>query len=226
MTRGKINDIFVSIQGEGKYLGQEQCFIRFYGCNLNCDFCDTKLYDFKEYTSGELIDKLKEIIGQKNIKTISITGGEPLLQRDFLLEFLPKLKAEGFNNYLETNGVLYDELFDIIDYVDIVSMDIKLPSSTKQKSFWLEHKKFLDTAKDKDVFVKSIICLDTILGDFKKAVSLVSQINPEITFVLQPNSNHLGRNLADKLQEFRKWAKDHLSDVRVIPQLHKALGVK
>ncbi|NQU19323.1 7-carboxy-7-deazaguanine synthase QueE, partial [bacterium] len=119
MIKAKINDVFVSIQGEGKYLDQQQCFVRFYGCNLNCDYCDTKLYDFKEYTCAELVDKLKEIIGQKNIKTISITGGDPLLQRDFLLEFLPKLKAEGFNNYLETNGVLYDELFDIIDYVDI-----------------------------------------------------------------------------------------------------------
>ena len=226
MVKAKVGDIFVSIQGEGKYLDQEQCFVRLYGCNLNCDFCDTRLFDFKEYTSSELIGKLKESIGQKDIETISITGGEPLLQRDFLLEFLPKIKEEGFNSYLETNGVLYDELFDIMDYVDVISMDIKLPTSTKQKPFWQEHEKFLKTVKDKDIFVKVVICLDTTLDDFKEAVSLVTRVNPAITFVLQPNSNQLGRDLAEKLQEFRKYSRDYLSDVRAIPQLHKALGVK
>lgn len=226
MAKGRVNDIFVSIQGEGKYLDQEQCFVRFYNCRLNCDFCDTKLSDFKEYTVSELFERLKEVIGQNKIEVVSITGGEPLLQRDFLLEFLPKLKEEGFKSYLETNGVLFDELFDIIDYVDIVSMDIKLPSSTRLKPYWQEHEKFINTAKGKDVFVKAVICLDTTLDDFKEAVSLVSKINPAMTFVLQPNSNQLGRDLAEKLQEFRGYGRNYLSDVRVIPQLHKALGVK
>lgn len=226
MIKAKINDIFVSIQGEGKYIGQEQCFVRFYDCNLKCDFCDTKLFDFKEYTSQDLINRIKQLIGTREIKSISLTGGEPLLQRDFLLEFLPKLKTEGFNSYLETNGVLPNELFDIIDYIDVISMDIKLPSSTKQRDFWQEHEQCLRIAKDKDVFVKVVICLNTTIDDFKEAVSLVSKINPNITFVLQPNSSELGRELTDKLQEFKNYSKGYLLNVRAIPQLHKAVGIK
>ncbi|MDD5005349.1 MAG: 7-carboxy-7-deazaguanine synthase QueE [Candidatus Omnitrophica bacterium] len=226
MIKAKISDIFVSIQGEGKYLDQEQCFVRFYDCSLKCDFCDTKIYTFQEYTPVELIDKIKSVIGKRNIKSISITGGEPLEQRDFLLEFLPKLKSECFEVYLETNGVLVDELFDVIEHIDVISMDIKLPSSTKQKSFWQEHKEFLKIAKGKDVFVKTVICIDTTWEDFKQAVDLVCKINPAITFVLQPNSEQLGKELAEKLHEFKKYSKDYLSDVRAIPQIHKAMGVK
>lgn len=226
MLKAKVNDIFVSIQGEGKYVSQPQCFVRFYDCNLNCDFCDTKISAFKEYDSRELLESIKQAIAGKNIKVISLTGGEPLLHRDFLLEFLPLLKKEGLIAYLETNGTLYDELFDVMDYIDIISMDIKLPSSTKQGNFWREHEEFLKIAKDKDTFVKLVVCLDTSLEDLKQAVNLVSGINSRMTFVLQPNSEQLSSGLALKLQEFKKCAKESLPDVRSIPQLHKAIGVK
>jgi len=224
--KAKVNDIFVSIQGEGKYISEPQCFIRFYGCNLKCGFCDTKISDFKEYGCEELLNEVKQVISDKGISTISITGGEPLLERDFLLDFLPILKGEGFKVYLETNGVLYNELFDVIDNIDVIAMDIKLPSSTGQKGFWREHKEFLKVAKDKDVFVKIVVCMDTTLADLKKAMNLVSGINPAMTFVLQPNSQQLGAGLAAKLHEFKQYCKKRLSDVRSIPQLHKAIGVK
>ena len=226
MVKAQVNDIFVSIQGEGKYIGQEQCFIRFYDCSLSCDFCDTKIQTYKQYFADKLLDKLNETIADKKIEAVSLTGGEPLLQRDFLLEFIPLLKSAGFRSYLETNGILYNELFDIIDYIDVIAMDIKLPSSTKQREFWQEHEQFLKIAKDKDVFVKVVICLDTTMDDFKKAVSLVSNIACDITFVIQPNSSQLGRDLADKLQEFKKYSKERLFDTRLIPQLHKVIGVK
>jgi organic radical activating enzyme len=226
MTKAKINDIFVSIQGEGKYVGQEQCFVRFYGCNLNCEFCDTKISTFEEFTADELMAKIKEVIGQKDIKSISLTGGEPLLHRDFLLEFIPKLRAQGLESYLETNGILHNELFDVIDYIDVIAMDIKLPSSTKERPFWQEHKEFLKIAKNKDTFIKTIICLNTTLDDFKNAVSLVLDVNPKATFILQLNTEELGRGLAEKLQAFKKYGREYLSDLRVIPQLHKIVGVK
>ena len=115
MLKGKINEIFVSVQGEGKYVGQQQCFVRFYDCNLDCSYCDTDTAEFKEYGSDELIAEIRRSIAKLEIRTVSLTGGEPLLQRDFLLEFLPKLKSANFQIYLETNGVLYDEVFDLVD---------------------------------------------------------------------------------------------------------------
>lgn len=226
MIKAKINDIFVSIQGEGKFLGEEQCFVRFYGCNLNCRFCDTKISTYTEYFCEELVHRVKEVIGHKGIKSISITGGEPLLQRDFLIGFLPRLKTEGFSVYLETNGVLHEDLFDVMPYVDIISMDIKLPSSTKERPLWQEHKQFLKIAREKEVFIKAVICLDTTFEDFKKAVGLVVGVDPKITFILQPNELEIGRDLAGKLQAFRQYSKKYFTDARVIPQLHKILGVK
>jgi organic radical activating enzyme len=226
MIKAKINDIFISIQGEGKYVGQEQCFVRFYDCNLKCNFCDTKIFDFKEYTQQELAKRIKSLIGAKPIKSVSLTGGEPLLHRDFLLEFLPILKSEGLATYLETNGVLFDELFDVIDYIDVISMDIKLPSSTRLKDFWGEHKEFLEIARKKDVFVKVVICIEATMDDFKKAVSLVSNVDPNIPFILQPNSFELGRDLTAKLHDFKEYGKRYLLNVMAIPQLHKVIGVK
>jgi organic radical activating enzyme len=226
MAKAKVNDIFVSIQGEGKYICEEQCFVRFYGCNLSCDFCDTKISTFKEYSCSELIEAVKQIIDGKDIKAISLTGGEPLLERDFLLDFLPELKKEGFKIYLETNGTLYNELFDVMDYIDIISMDIKLPSSTKERPFWREHEEFLKVAEAKELFVKLIICSDTSREDLDRAVNLVSGINPKITFILQPNSEQMGTELAMKMHEFKRYCRERLSDVRAIPQIHKALGVK
>lgn len=222
----RINDIFLSTQGEGKYLGEEQCFVRFYHCDLGCDFCDTKLETFQKYSVKKLMETIKNTIGSQSIETVSITGGEPLLQRDFFVEFLPKLKKQGLRCYLETNGILYNELFDIIDYVDVIAMDIKLPSSTKQKGYWQEHKEFLKVAKQKDTFVKVVICRDTQIEDFEKAVDLVSNIDRDITFIIQPNSTQLSRELAEKMQAYKKYSKQHLDDVRLIPQLHKAVGIK
>ena len=82
MIKGRISDVFESIQGEGPYVGERQIFVRLFGCNLNCKFCDTKLERFDEYTAPELLDRILEFRG--NYHSISFTGGEPLLQKDFL----------------------------------------------------------------------------------------------------------------------------------------------
>jgi len=135
INKARITEMFTSIQGEGLYVGERQLFIRFHGCNLSCRFCDEKRKEkdaFSEYEASELI---KEIIisGKRNI---SLTGGEPLLQADFLKEMLPALKKEGKRIYLETNGILTAGLLKILKYVDIISMDFKLPSSTGLKPYW------------------------------------------------------------------------------------------
>ena len=145
--KGKISEIFDSIQGEGLYLGERQIFVRFFGCNLGCKFCDTKPGRFIEYEPQELLEEIK--LYPKDCHSISFTGGEPLVQKDFLKEVLGLTKKQGYINYLETNGTLSDALNEVIEYLDIVAMDLKLPSSTGLEYFWEAHSKFLKIASAK-----------------------------------------------------------------------------
>lgn len=250
MKKAKITEIFSSIQGEGMYLGQVQTFIRFYGCNLRCGFCDErKKKKFEEYTPGELISAVikengahpglsPEFLGRNTEsaigscggrmynKVVSLTGGEPLLYADFLKEALPGLKKKGFIVYLETNGTLKNKLLEIIDFLDIISMDIKLPSSTGDRAFWKAHYDFLKASDGKEVFVKSVITNKTTLSDIKKAVSIIEKVNKAIFFILQPVTNNNRIQKIEHLQEFLGMSIFKLDNVRLIPQVHKILGVK
>lgn len=96
----KINEIFYSIQGEGYYTGTPAVFVRFSGCNLSCDFCDTPHESFTEYTKEQLIKE----IGSFNCHFIIFTGGEPMLQLN--KELLHPLKDAGFYLAIETNGTI------------------------------------------------------------------------------------------------------------------------
>ncbi len=222
--KAKIAEIFESIQGEGIYQGTRQLFIRFYGCNLNCNFCDTKLSFYQEYSLEDLLKKIDEFKGKYH--SISLTGGEPLLQIEFLNLSLPELKKRNSSIYLESNGTLPDELREIIDVVDIIAMDIKLPSSTGLKEYWQEHKEFLKIAVKKDIFVKTVICNSTKFIDLKKAVEILAGINKDIPFILQPNSFQISNALLKKIEELRIFCLNHLTQVKIIPQWHKFMGVK
>lgn len=217
MKTARINEIFSSIQGEGPYHGIPQVFIRFSGCNLKCGYCDTDHLDYKEYTLEELLLASRSEL----VHSISITGGEPLCQVDFLKNFLPRVSHK---IYLETNGILCRELELLLPYIDIISMDIKLSSSTGQRSFWNEHREFLKIGSAKEIFVKVVITKNTTLNDFETAVNLIHETDPDILLVLQPVMP-IGPPRAE-LQEFRKSALEKLSRVEIIPQIHKLLGIK
>lgn len=223
--KAKIAEVFRSIQGEGIYFGQEQVFVRFYGCNLNCSFCDTRIYSFKEYEALDLLKLINSCAFGCNF--ISLTGGEPLLQKDFLKDFLSLSKRlKGTRTYLETNATLPEALNEIIDYIDIIAMDFKFPSSTGLKGFWQEHEQFLRIASKRQVFVKAVITNATELADLKKATQIIANFNPDITFILQPNHFEMGASLVNKIKEFQIFSQKFLSSVKIIPQMHKLLNIK
>lgn len=224
MNKAKIAEVFESIQGEGLYAGVRQVFVRFYGCNLNCRFCDTKLNSYDKYTSLDLFNKI--ITKARNFHSVSFTGGEPLLQIDFLKEALRLFKNQGIITYLETNGTLAKEFSQIKDDVDIIAMDMKLPSSTTDRDYWRQHKDFLTKTKGKKVFVKIVICKSTKKEDVKKALDMIHKIDPQIPVVLQPNTFELSKDLLDKLVELKNYSSRRLSDVTIMPQLHRMVGVK
>ncbi|MFA4888008.1 MAG: 7-carboxy-7-deazaguanine synthase QueE [Candidatus Omnitrophota bacterium] len=222
--KAQISEVFSSIQGEGMYLGEKQIFVRFFGCNLSCRFCDTPLRGFKEYEVGQLWEEIKSY--RNNFHSISFTGGEPLLQNDFLKEILVFTRAAGHKNYLETNGTLFFHLKEVINDVDIVAMDIKLSSSTGMGNILWMHRKFLEIASAKEVFLKAIVCLSTTEEDLLGAITLIKEVNNQAVLVLQPNSFEYGKEMPEKLTGFRNLCRNEGVNVRVIPQIHKMMEIK
>ena len=124
--KAPIIEIFSSFQGEGLFIGQRQIFVRFAGCNLNCNYCDTN--DSKSEKSGKLMTVDEVLAAIEKVRTpdchvISFTGGEPSLYPEFINEVA---RQTDLKILLETNGTLPEKI-DFIEKLDIVSLDIKLP---------------------------------------------------------------------------------------------------
>lgn len=227
-----IVDVFSSMQGEGIFLGARQIFVRFKKCNLSCAFCDEpRNAKAKGYSPLELMSEVKFLeLSKGPHHSVSLTGGEPLLYSDFLKIFLKLLRKEKLKVYLETNGTLPEELSKVIDLVDIIAMDFKLPSSTNQKPFWQEHARFLKIATRKKVFVKAVVTQRTVKQDIEKAVSLIKRTNESTPLILQPatpvrtGDQDIDKNKLLKFVEI--GARRRLENIRVMPQVHKILGVK
>lgn len=228
----EVQDVFSSIQGEGIFLGAKQIFIRFKKCNLSCVFCDEpRNRETREYSPSELTNEIKFLeLSEGPHHSVSLTGGEPLLYSEFLKMFLPLLKKEGVKTYLETNGTLPAELAKVIDLVDIIAMDFKLPSATLEREFWNEHFEFLKIATKKQVFVKAVVTPNTIREDIEKTIALIKRVKINIPLILQPATpvKPWDRNMdKDTMFKFLEIGlENNVDNIRVIPQIHKILNVK
>lgn len=96
----KVNETFLSLQGEGYFTGTAAFFLRLSGCNLACPFCDTQHQSFVEMTEEEIVEEAS----RHKPRHIVITGGEPALQ--LTQSLVDKLHAAGFFIQVETNGTL------------------------------------------------------------------------------------------------------------------------
>lgn len=238
VNQANVIEVFSSIQGEGKYVGCRQVFVRFSGCNLKCKYCDTLLSHapYKHCTAereagsrrfiqfdnpvevNELAEQINHLL-QLPHHSVSFTGGEPLCRADFIHAIVPKLNGRIF---LETNGTLYQELEKVIEDLDYISMDIKLPSVTGRE-LWREHALFLAKAKQKETYVKLVVSHETTADEFLRAVALVADAGRDIPFIIQPVTPVNGCLAAspDKVLKCQEDALQRLHDVRVIPQTHK-----
>ena len=218
----RIKEVFTSIQGEGKFIGYKQLFIRFCGCNLSCNYCDTdfRTVNSDEYTLEGLINVVKR---HAECHSVSLTGGEPLLNAGFLKEFLPQCPLPV---YLETNATLAGELGEIIDYVDYIAADIKLSSCTGGNDLFSEHDRFLAVASSKDLFAKIVFDENITDDEIINCVKLGAKYNIEL--ILQPKMTVDAKIAVDidfaenVLEKFLKKYKK----VRLIPQVHKFMNVK
>lgn len=232
--KAPVMEIFSSIQGEGLLIGRRQIFVRFAGCNLNCNYCDTpQSRDStagKETSYGEILQQVQNLV-TPDFHSISFTGGEPLLQADFIKKFL---KENQFKSLLETNGSLPKEAKKIADLITHASVDIKLE----------EH---FESADVNDIIEREIEVINILISrgvnTYCKVVVLPStgvdslgllakKIRSEISdpskvpMVIQPASPlEYWIQHSPRLFEMSEIAGDQL-EVLTIPQVHKLLHVR
>ncbi len=209
----KVSEIFFSLQGEGPLVGFPTFFVRLYGCNLYCSWCDTpyasKGDKYQEKEISEIIWHWKRYY--PHIPYVTITGGEPLLQEE-----TPKLIEAFFSKgaviVLETNGSLSIEK---IPEEVIVVMDWKTPSSGMSKFNNLENLKFL---KKKDA-LKFVIKDEE---DFKWSLKEIEKLDllSRTNCIFSPCAPFMkSEKLAKMILETRK-------PIRFQIQLHKFLKIK
>ncbi len=236
-----IIEIFSSVQGEGKYVGCRQVFVRFEGCNLACRYCDTEnapgahphcrierqagsqsFYERENpLTPMQAAEEINRLLAETPHQAVSFTGGEPLLQAEFIHALRPLLAVPFF---LETNGTCVPQLEEIIEDVDIISMDIKLPS-VLSRPVWEEHRRFLAVARRKDLYLKMVLSAETTREEFEAAIRLIGACAPDTLLVLQPVTPFGGcvAIAPERMLAAQSFAAKRLRDVRVIPQTHRMM---
>jgi len=226
MLTTRVKEIFTSIQGEGCYIGYPQLFIRFCECDFNCKYCET---DYKPdatselYTANSLAERLRSF-DTKNVHSLCLTGGEPLIETPFLKEFLRNVT---FPVFLETNATRTNDLKEIINMIKYVSANIKLPSASGEKDCFAEHAEFIKTCckAGKNTYMKVVFDENITDYEIEKCIEIAKKNNIEL--ILQPISKtgKIGiksRYLPEILEKFRK----KYPKVRLIPQVHKSLCVR
>ncbi len=239
---GRLVEVFYSIQGEGLYVGRPQIFIRLAGCNLQCRYCDTPAARgpapavwrierepgaraFEERPNPASASELADALAAWPARdAATFTGGEPLLQPDFLAAATELLRSQGRSIHLETNGVLVEELRRVIDIVDVVAMDIKLSSATGEPNRFEANRAFLETAAAREAFVKLVVAARTPETEAAAAARLVADVDPSIPVVIQPVSAPGERPDERHLLALAGAAAAHVRFARVIPQVHKLAG--
>ncbi|HZT42217.1 MAG TPA: 7-carboxy-7-deazaguanine synthase QueE [Chthonomonadaceae bacterium] len=243
-------EVFSSIQGEGVLVGHRQVFVRTYGCNLRCTYCDSPetlkesgspshcrveeppgSWTFRRIPNPVPAEALTGIVRgylAEPHHSLSMTGGEPLLHAAFLERWLPDVRALGLKVFLETNGLLPDHLRRILPLVDYVSMDFKAPTATglDPEETWARHRRFLEVARETSVYGKLVVTPATTEEELDAVVALIKCVDPAIPLILQPVTpfGFEPETVAPgRMIALQARASRHLDEVRVIPQTHKML---
>ncbi|CDB90455.1 MAG: putative 7-carboxy-7-deazaguanine synthase QueE [Christensenellales bacterium] len=207
----KVVEIFESINGEGMRAGELAVFVRMKGCNLSCNYCDTMWAneadcEFEEMTADRIVERVKK----SGIKNVTLTGGEPLLQKD--ADKLLKLFSDekDIRVEIETNGSV--NLSPFLKYENTsFTMDYKLPESDMEKYMDLENFKIL-RKKDTLKFVASSV------NDLKKAKDIIEKYDliDRVNIIFSPVFGKI------ELTDIVDFLKDNkLNDVRMQLQMHK-----
>ena len=220
----RVNEIFLSVQGEGLHVGERTVFVRFYGCPLRCVWCDqpealahTGVGRFEPMTPEQVLESVR---AHPAVLRVCLTGGEPVIApKASLLWLLESLRAAGYWTSVETSGArVVPELLDAIDFWTI---------SPKPRS---AHTFEGDPVEAQAPCVRRLLALPSDRrqlkfviqdgDDVEDAVRLLDAVSYEGSLVLQPEHDR-----GDGRRLFDLWPWDRYPDARIIPQTHKSVGL-
>ncbi|KYK21472.1 hypothetical protein AYK24_09055 [Thermoplasmatales archaeon SG8-52-4] len=199
-----INEIFYSLQGEGKWTGLPNIFIRTTGCNLRCSFCDTKYaYDLGKEMS---LDDIIKTISKYPCNYVCLTGGEPLLQKE-TQKLIKLLLERNYKLSIETNGSI--NIKELSGKSVMISLDIKCPSSKMHERNDFSNIQLLR----KDDQLKFII---KDKKDYEYAKEIIKKYKPKCMIFFQPVWGIRPEKIA-------KWIISDGLDIKLGLQIHKII---
>jgi 7-carboxy-7-deazaguanine synthase len=173
----EVNEVFYSVQGEGLHVGQASAFVRFSGCNLNCEFCDTNHAAYTEMTEEQIVEVVRKVGGR--CRWVVLTGGEPFIQP--VGRLIGILRGVGYRVQVETNGT-----------VPLPGMDETGPQGlpTGAEAAWPDHL----TLSPKEVPPQpGLVALATeikvVIRDEKDIQRVLDRNWPHVPTFLQPVNN-------------------------------------
>ncbi|MEZ5989648.1 MAG: radical SAM protein [Planctomycetota bacterium] len=247
--RAPLCECFWSYQGEGPWAGAPTLFVRTARCPLRCTYCDS-VHSYEERpdfevrdADGGVLDRLPNpaVAGELLARPwsaprgpgpwLALTGGEPTLWPDFGRELLAEARARGFRTMLETAALAASPLVALLPHVDCLSMDWKAPSTLHgREDLAAVHRTCLGEARERGVgtVVKFVVTATASTAELDACLDAIDATGGEAVLVLQPVTPCLDEPAAparDLLLGLARHALDRGADLRLLPQVHRHLGL-
>ena len=234
----KLSEIFTSIEGEGVLFGTKTMFVRMAGCPLKCHWCDTAYAIPMDSGNAYSIDEVKELISeslQPNTYKVNFTGGEPLVQHEAIIGLAKFVSQKGIRTYLES--ACYDSVrfSKVLPYIDICKIEFKLRDSrvVEKKHYDNLLKNELECLKlsvsnGKTCYIKIVVTNSSNLKEFTELVHEIFKVAKPADvagFIIQP-SYRVDEPTLEVLFGFYDAVYPLYDQVRIVPQLHKTIGVR
>ena len=234
----RLSEIFTSIEGEGILFGTKTMFVRLAGCPLKCHWCDTPyaipMESGEEYSFAQAKDLILKNL-EHNTYKVNFTGGEPLAQHEAVGELARFARERGVRTYLESACYDSSRFARVVSDIDICKIEFKLSDSgaVEKKAYPNLIKNELECLRlsvenRKITYVKIVVTNSSDIGEFKELVRRIfSTISARdlAGFIIQP-SDKIDEPSLEKLFGFYDAVYPDYSEVRVVPQMHKAIGVR
>jgi organic radical activating enzyme len=234
----RLSEIFTSIEGEGILFGTKTLFVRLAGCPLDCNWCDTQyaipMESGEEYSMAEAKKMVSSNL-QPNTYKVNFTGGEPLAQHEAVIELARFVRERSIRTYLESACYDSARFAKVLPYIDICKVEFKLADAEAVDS--KNHANLVRNELDclklaiesrKITYIKVVVTSSSSLKEFQDLVHAIFGMTKPgdiAGFIIQPSSK-IREPTLENLFGFYDSVYPYYNEVRIVPQMHKAIGVR